>query len=104
MTFKELMQEIGYELKTTFWEDFTIADKLGEDAVRDTYKRAFEEWKGNYVYLTELVVILNHKIWQHYETNRAIAALYHELWQEADDYAVKNLTGKELDYFYKTTD
>lgn len=29
MTFKEFMKEIGYDLMTTFWEDFSIADKYG---------------------------------------------------------------------------
>lgn len=104
MTFKEFMFESGYDLKTTFWDDFSTVDTLGGKSIIDTYKMAFEEWKGNYIYLTELVLVLNHKVWQHYKTNREIAALYHELWQEADDYAVKNLTGKELDYFYRTTD
>lgn len=29
MTFREFMQENGYDLITTFWEDFSIADKYG---------------------------------------------------------------------------
>ena len=29
MTFKEFMKEVGYDLMTTFWEDFSIADKQG---------------------------------------------------------------------------
>ncbi len=40
----------GYELTTTFWEDFSIADVFGTKAIRDTFNRAFEEWKTNYVY------------------------------------------------------
>ena len=28
MTFKEFMQENGYDLITTFWEDFSIADNV----------------------------------------------------------------------------
>lgn len=47
MTFKEFMKEVGYDLMTTFWEDFSIADKYGIAGVKDTYKRAFDEWKGN---------------------------------------------------------
>ena len=46
MTFREFMQENGYDLITTFWEDFS--DKYGIAGVKDTYKRAFSEWKGNY--------------------------------------------------------
>ena len=29
--------ENGYETKTTFWEDFTIADAFGVDAINDTF-------------------------------------------------------------------
>ena len=61
MTFREFMQENGYELQTTFWNDFSIADRFGLSAVQDTFNRAFEEWKEDYKYLTELVLVLNHK-------------------------------------------
>lgn len=80
MTFREFMQENGYDLITTFWEDFSIADKYGVAGVKDTYKRAFSEWKDDYKFFTELTLVLNHKIWQHYESNRELAALYDRLW------------------------
>ena len=67
MTFKEFMQENGYELQTTFWEDFSIADRFGLAAVLDTFNRAFREWKGDYKFLTELTLVLNHKIWVKYQ-------------------------------------
>lgn len=94
----------GYQTITTFWDDFSIADSFGESAIRDTYNRAFNEWKHNYKYLTELVMILNWKIWQHYEKNDHIARVYNELWEQADLYAGENLKGKEAEYFYSTTD
>lgn len=94
----------GYKPITTFYADFSIADKFGPDAVKDTYKRAFEEWKDQYKYLTELVMALNWKIWEHHEHNETLARLYNKLWAEADQYACENLTGDELSYFYKTTD
>ena len=94
----------GYEPKTTFWLDFTIADALGADAVKDTYNRAFDEWKTNHVYLTELVIVLNWKIWQHHETNEPLAKIYNDLWTIADAWARENLTGAELEYFYQMTD
>ena len=41
--FRMMMRDIsGYEVKTSFYGDFTIADAVGEKAVRDTYKRCFE--------------------------------------------------------------
>lgn len=30
----------GYEPITTFWQDFSIADKFGDKAIADTYRRA----------------------------------------------------------------
>ena len=94
----------GYEMTTTFWNDFTIADFFGKTAIKDTFDRAFAEWKGNYIYLTELVIVLNHKIWQHYERNDAYARLYNYLWEQADLYAQENLEGEELSHFYNITD
>jgi len=94
----------GYETKTTFWTDFSIADRFGIEAVKDTYNRAFNEWKNNYIYLTELVMVLNHKIWEHYQVNDVLAEIYNDLWMKADEYAYENLTGDELSYFYRVTD
>lgn len=104
MTFKEFMAENGYELQTTFWSDFSIADRFGLSAIRDTFDRAFEEWKENYKYLTELVLVLNHKIWQYFETRRDIASLYNFLWEKTCQYAVENLKDDELSYYYDVTD
>lgn len=94
----------GYETITTFWEDFSIADFFGTSAVKDTYNLAFNEWKDNYKFLTELVMVLNWKIWQHYQTNEPLAIVYNDLWMAADEYACDNLEGDELMYFYRTTD
>lgn len=94
----------GYTLTTTFWEDFSIADRFGVPAIKDTFKRAFKEWKNDYIYLTELVIVLNHKIWQHYQSNDAYAELYNDLWEKADKYACTHLKGDELSFFYRITD
>lgn len=93
------------EFSTTFWMDFTIADRFGISAIKDTFRRAFAEWKTDYRYLTDLVMVLNHKIWEHYEGgNDAYATIYNELWGKADEYACTHLKGEELAYFYETTD
>lgn len=93
-----------YNYKTTFFNDFTIADVFGIEAVKDTYKRAFKEWKDNVEYITELTIVLNHKIWQHCETNEPLARVYDKLWRELDTWCCENLKGKDLEYFYQTTD
>lgn len=100
----ETMSMIGYEPKTTFWTDFSIADKFGIEAIVDTFNRAFDEWHTNHIYLTELVMVLNHKIWQWYEMNDIIARVYDKLWRKADEWAQENLHGEELEYFYNVTD
>ena len=71
----------GYEMTTTFWEDFSIADIFGIGAIKDTFNRAFNEWKTDYIYLTELVIVLNYKIWFWYERNGECeqSTLYNEL-------------------------
>ena len=94
----------GYKPITTFYEDFSIADWFGVSAIRDTFNRAFKHWKGDYKDLTELVMALNWKIWEHYDTNEAIARVYNELWEKADQYALDNLKGEELSYFLRTID
>lgn len=96
----------GYEMQTTFPMDFSIADVFGANAVKETFNRAFKEWKSNYVYLTELVITLNLKIWQHYQANGSceLSILYNELWEKADNYALENLKGEELNFFYRITD
>lgn len=93
------------ERETTFWTDFSIADRFGTSAVRETFQRAFDEWKSNYKYLTELVIVLNRKIWEHYENwNKTLAKVYNDIWQIADSYAYENLKDEELKYFIHTTD
>lgn len=95
----------GYELTTTFWQDFTIADVFGIKAVKDTYKRAFEEWKNDCVYLTELCIVMNLKCWHHYEEgNVELSELYGEYYYQTREYALDNLKNDELMFFIETTD
>ena len=97
-------EETGYTPKTTFWEDFSIADRFGESAIKETYSNVLNSWADDYVYLTELVMVLNHKIWYWYERNEKVARLYDKLWREVETYATKKLKGGELDYYYRTLD
>lgn len=95
----------GREPQTTFWEDFSIADKFGLDAVLDTYHRAFTEWKTDVEYLGELSLVLNWKIWQHHEAGQmALARLYDSLWRQADNWANENLAGEDAHRYFELTD
>ena len=66
--------------------------------------RAFVTISGNGTYLTEMVMVLNHKIWQWYKKNILLAKLYNQLYDMAAEYAENNLKGEELDYYYRITD
>lgn len=103
--FKWNIEELnGYTPITTFWDDFSIADYFGYEAVKDTYNRAFREWKNDYKYLTELVMVLNHKSWQHASKSPILSELYITLYEHADSYAMNKLKGQELKYYLEVTD
>ena len=92
MTYKEYcLTNFNYEVKTTFFDDFSIADRFGAAAIKDTYKRAFNEWKNNYVYITELCMVLNHKCWMWYDKNETISELYGDLYYKCRDWCLENL-------------
>lgn len=89
-----MAEDLGYTPITTFWQDFSIADKFGPAAIRDTFKRAFAEWKGNYKYLNN----------PEKGAANVLANLYNELWEQADEYASSHLEGDEYAYYYRITD
>ena len=102
---KPFLEMSGYQPKTTFFMDFNIADHFGEDAVRNTYKTAFKHWKDNIEYLTELVLVLNWRLWLWHDAgNDTMAKLYDSLWREADQWCMDNLKGDDLSYYLRTTD
>lgn len=105
----------GYKPQTTFWIVFSIADKFGLDAVKNTFERVFKEWKSNIVFVTELTMVINHKCWEHWnrangkmipfsDSHNEIGQWYKDKYYEMLDWADKNLKGRDLDYFYKALD
>ncbi|MCC8037910.1 MAG: hypothetical protein LIP02_07240 [Bacteroidales bacterium] len=101
----QVKAENGYQTITTFWGDFHIADAFGAKAVRDTYRRAMAYAKTDYKAMTELVLVLNHRIWFHYgRGDQKMTALYDELWRKAQSWGRTHLKGEEFAYFYNTLD
>lgn len=95
----------GYKPVSTYYTDFGIAEAFGEDAIRDTYNMAVENWGKSIEWMTEITMILNWKIWEHYHRgNDGLARLYDELWRKAEDFVFKNFKGDDLSYFYRVTD
>ena len=92
-------------LDSTFYADFSVADCYGVNAIKDTYNRAFNEWKSNYKMLTELVGALNHKLWYWHDVgNEEYSQLYDQLWKEADEYGTNILKDDELKHFLYVLD
>lgn len=91
------------DFKHTFWQDFSIADMFGEEAVLDTYK-ASKHWIADVDYYKELVVVLNWKIWQHHESNEKLARVYDKLWREAHELAFEKLKGEALSEYINYVD
>ena len=92
--------------ETQAWQSFSIAERVSEREINDTYQRLFKEMKGDYKKLTELVMVLNHKMFQHNEipNHRRLCELYSNLFETTDSYAIKNLKGDGLTYFLSVTD
>ena len=44
---RNIEEMTGYKPRTTFYEDFSIADQFRVMAIRDTYCRAFNAWQNN---------------------------------------------------------
>jgi hypothetical protein len=95
--------ETGYKPMTTFYEDLSIADMFGVKAIKDTYKQVFKEWKHDYKFITEFIMALNWKSWEHMH-NQEYCSVYADLYYEARDWAFDNLKGEELQYFIEITD
>lgn len=97
----------GYERKTTFYSDLSIAECFGVNAIQDTYRRVVKEWMNNIEYITEFAICLNHKSWEHHaKHNDNLVKLYSELWYEISDKIQEHYKDNEeaLDYFFNVTD
>ena len=118
----------GYELTTSFWDDFSFIDgsydseKIGgffgaligqlgtPKDIKELFDRCFSELKeskGCYVALTEFVAVLNLKCWFWFHKNKGScekSQLYNKLWLEAKSFAESNLTGKGKDFYLRVTD
>lgn len=108
-----MAEQIGYEPKTTFWQDFSIADTFGLGAIHNTFARAFRTWRDDVVYLAEFALVLNHKgIWfyqasEQYNDDEYLYALsqtYFAMFRTVHDYARGHFSGDDADYYFNVTD
>lgn len=106
----------GLERESTlFWADFSVADCFGISAIEDTFKRCYFKTSG-YKVVTELAVVLNHKIWQWYgraeeETDEGkkkycekVQDLYNGYYEQVCAWVDANLKGDEATFFWRVMD
>lgn len=87
----------NYEMKTTFFSDFAIANRFGKKAVIETYQTSFDSFKDDVVYMMELTFVLNINCWQKYhEGDLAMSKVYEELYYECYYKCLDNFKGKDI--------
>lgn len=97
----------GYKPISTYYTDFGMAEWYGKDAVRETFDNAMKNWGDDIQYITEIVMVLNWKIFEHYHSgNEELAEFYDGLWREAMQYVLDHFKEdrEALNYYYSTTD
>ena len=101
-----LAQFTDWRPSTLYWQRFSIAEDFGKNEIERVFKEIFNESKSDYKLLTELVMVLNHKTWQHSENlyNTELCEFYSKLFYKAKAYAETTLQGEELKYYLEITD
>lgn len=105
----------AWRTRSTFWDDFTLGEVYGGMVgVKDTWRRAFREWRDDAKYLCELAVAVNHKCWWWYERAEAgderaeeLSRYYADRYHEAMAYAFRDgntFTDEERNMIYEVLD
>ena len=89
----------GYKPHTTFYTDFSLSDPYGIVAVTETYNKRFEDSKSNVVNMTELVLVLQWKVYEHYDSNKILSRFYQSMWEVTDRWCRENFNGNDLKYY-----
>lgn len=92
-----------YRYRTDLWDRFTSAEKHGKFAVEIEYRSAMDRHRNRYKDLTELVLVLDRKMWAKYSDDKAMSSLYAELFNKADEYCFEHLKGEKLKYYMEIT-
>lgn len=121
----------GYEVQTSFMEDFSQDEHLSyflkKDSSQDSWagfltkclKDAFESWKNDYKFLTEYVIVMSHRSWywqfcinelkdeeKEFFTPimEEMRDAYCDMYEVASTYALENLKDEALNYYLHWTD
>ena len=103
--FETFMAGTGKKRITTLMTEFTIADSFGPDAVKTTFERS-KHYLSDYKIWSEMVIVLNQKIWEYSKTDQTLSSLYEELWSKAQNMFFERYANNDeaKEYYLKTTD
>lgn len=97
-----------YHPISNFFVDFSIAERSGTEAIKDTYDNIISNYSDDYKLLTELVLVLESKrnFYGIKDYGSDMDKFYSKLYHDAYDYVENHLKGKvdEQKYFYLVTD
>ena len=79
--------QTGYKPLSTFYKDFSLAERFGREAIKNTALRLYYGWWKDDKYLTELVLALQWKAYEH-EDNEELSSLYGDLYEQMLDAAL----------------
>lgn len=105
--FEQNAKNVGYERKTTFYSDLSIAECYGIKSIKDTYNRVVKQWLDNHEYFTEFIMCLNWKSWEMYDRkNFDLSKLYADLFEKARNKAYKHYKNNKevLEYMFNVLD
>jgi len=93
-------------MKELFWTRFDIAEICGKNTIKGVAEANFDEYKDDIEGLTMLVMVLNHKSWDHQNDDlcELYADLYYKYYEKAINYLEERNLDKELTYFIRTLD
>lgn len=98
----KIEQLTGYKPHANFYVDFSMAEPFGISAIANVYNRLFSQYKNNTVYLTELSMAINWKIYEHYDKEKQLTKFYQSIWEQIDGYCKENLQKPYIDYYNRS--
>lgn len=106
---KMYWEEIGYTPITNILD--AMSEIEGDFMIDPTKLPRFcakitTDFAEDYKVWTELILVLNHKIWQWYSVNPTLGIMYDTMWKclEADFYDTFEGNDEAISYYYRVTD
>ncbi len=85
----------------TYWNNMY---RFREDRERNKRYNYGDQWKDNIKFLTELVLVLNLKLFIWFKVDDDLGKMYEDLYVDADAYALCTFKGDDLHYYLHTLD